>query len=287
MADNQVVFDIAPGQFEQQVVAASSRRPIVVDFWAEWCVPCRTLGPILERIVRSYQGRALLAKLNVDQDQQTAVRYGVHSIPAVMVFRDGRVAGEFIGALPEPEVARILAAVLPSRADELVSEGDRLLEQGRIEEAESRYRQALEQDADHAGALLRLGTDALEDGRSEEARKLLSRIEENAPEHDDAQGLLARIEFVEGCTATGGLAACERRLAQNAHDLDARYDLACCLAAEENYDRALEEFLKIVETDKNYRDQAARNAMVRIFSLIGPRTELADSYRRKLARVLY
>ena len=287
MATQQTAFDVAPGRFEEQVVGASAKLPIVVDFWAEWCVPCRTLGPILERVVSSYEGRALLARVNIDKDRETAARYGVQSIPFVLVFRDGRIAAQFVGALPESEVRRILGAVLPSRADELVAKGDDLMQKGRAEEARKQYEEALKESADHAGALLRLGGMTAESGRVEDARRMLSRIEENAPEHAAAQGELARIEFAEVCRQRGGREACEQRLAGDPEDLDARYALACCLAAEGEYERALEEFLSIVSRDKGYRDQAAKNAMVRIFALVGLRSELADAYRRKLAAVLY
>ncbi|MHC4481009.1 MAG: tetratricopeptide repeat protein, partial [Planctomycetota bacterium] len=128
---------------------------------------------------------------------------------------------------------------------------------------------------------------ALERGQSDEARELLSRIEEDTGEHDAALGLLARLDFAENCHARGGRAACEGRLRQGPDDLDARYDLATCLAAEGDYEGALEELLRVVSADRNHRDQAAKEAMVRIFSLIGPRSELADTYRRKLAGVLY
>ncbi len=287
MANDDIIFDVTPGQFEQQVIARSAQRPVVVDFWAEWCAPCRALTPILESTVGSYEGRALLAKLNIEQDPQTAQRYGVQGIPAVKVFRDGRVIGEFMGALPEAEVARILAAVLPSRADELVAQGDGLLQDHSVEEAEARYQDSLEQDPQHSGALLRLGTLAVEKGEGERASEFLSRIEEDAPEHEAALALLARIEFGETCRQKGGLAACEERAAGSPDDLDARYDLACCLAAESQYEGALDEFLKVVTADRAFRDQAAKNAMVRIFSLVGPRSELADTYRKKLAGVLY
>ena len=286
MAQQQPAFDVPPGQFEARVVAASSKTPIVVDFWAEWCAPCRVLGPILERVVASYEGRALLAKVNVDKDPQTAARYGVQSIPAVKVFRDGRIAAEFVGALPESEVARILRAVLPSPADEPVSEGDRLLEKGRVADAEASFRKALEADPEHAGALLRLCTLAIERGDAEHAREALSRIEESAPEHGAARAALARIEFGERCRQKGGRPACEERVARNPADAEARYDLACCLASDSDYERALEEFLKVVSTDRSLREQA-RDAMVRIFALVAPDSELAGAYRRKLASALY
>jgi putative thioredoxin len=287
MQGDGMVVEVGPGQFEQRVVAASRERAVVVDFWAEWCAPCRSLGPALEDVVRSYEGRVILAKVNVDECPQVAARYGVRGIPAVKVFRDAEVVGEFVGALPRPEVERVLGSLLPSSADELVSRATRLLQDGDIEEAEELYRQALQDRPDHSGALFGLGALALETGRRDEAEETLSRIEENAEEYAIARGLLAGIEFDRTCREAGGIEECRRRVQADPDDLDARYELACCLAAEENYEQALEEFLGILSVDRNYRDQAPREAMLRIFSVVGPRGELANNYRRRLAAALY
>jgi putative thioredoxin len=287
VSDSGPAIDVGPGEFDRRVVQESFQRPVVVDFWAEWCAPCRALGPVLERVVDSFGGRALLARVNIEQDQEAAVRYGVQSIPAVKVFRDGQIVTEFVGALPEPDVRRILEAVLPSPADELVAEGDERLTAGDAEAAEGLFRKALGQQADHPGATLRLASLALERGAEEEAREMLGRIDESADEHDAALALLARIEFGETCAAAGGRAACAERLAADGGDLDARHELACCLAADGDYARALEEFLAVVTADRGFRDGAAKQAMVRIFSLVGSRSELADAYRKRLASALY
>jgi putative thioredoxin len=287
MSQAPVVFDVSPGQFDREVVQRSLKTTVVVDFWAEWCGPCRTLGPVLEQVVQSYAGRAVLARVDIEQDRQVAVKYGIQSIPAVKVFRDGAVVTEFVGALPAEQVRRVLDSVIPSPASELLAEGDAFAAERDIDSAEARYRKALEMDPDNSGALLRLGTIALERGLKEDARDLLSRIEENMPDYAAAQGLLARLGFQEQAAAEGGTAEYEQRVKEDPEDLDARYELACALTAEGTYERALEEFLEVVTRDRNYRDQAARDAMVKIFSIIGSRSELADTYRKKLARVLY
>ncbi len=287
MTPESLTFDVAPGSFEKQVLERSFEKPVVVDFWAEWCAPCRTLGPVLEKVVDSYGGRALLAKVNVDQDRETAVRYRVQGIPAVKVFRDGKVVAEFVGALPEEQVRRTIDAVVPSQADELVEKGDRLADEGNAAKAEAAYRKAIEERPDHTGALLGLGRLELEKGNVEEARDLLGRIEEHAEEHSLAQALLAGMEFAEVCAANGGRAECAKELDAGPESLEARYNHGCCLAAEGEYEDALAEFLEVVARDRNWRDQAARDAMVRIFELVGPRSDLANEYRRKLAGVLY
>jgi len=288
MADTDYIYDVEPGQFDRNVLEESARRPVVVDFWAEWCAPCRALGPVLERVVRSHDGRVALARVDIEREREAAARYGVQSIPMVIIFANGRVAAQFVGAQPESEVARIIAAVAPSVADQLVSEGDQLAADGRMADAVAKYREALDGRADHAGALLRLGGHRLADGDAEGARELLSRVQESDAEYGEARGLLGRIEFAEVCRAGGGRAACQERAAGAAEDdLDALYSLACCLAADSDYEDALGLFLRIVGTDRTFRDDAAREAMLRIFTLIGPDSDVTKAYRRKLAAALY
>ncbi|NLW50685.1 MAG: tetratricopeptide repeat protein [Candidatus Brocadiaceae bacterium] len=287
MRTREAVFDVPPGQFDSRVLDAPADLTVVVDFWAEWCGPCRSLGPILERVVVGYGGRVVLAKVNIDQDREAAMRLGIQSIPTVKIFRGGQIVGEFMGALPEAEVARIVAAAVPSVADELVAEGDRRLETGKAEAAAENYEKALREDPHHTGALLRLGTAAAEQGRPDEARALLGRIEEDAEEYEAARAVLARFEFEANCRRRGGEAACRRAVEADPDDLGARYDLACCLVVREDYEGALDELLTVLSADKNHGDGAAREAVLRVFALAGPRSELANAYRRKLATVLY
>jgi putative thioredoxin len=287
MPSRGTVFNVPPGQFDAQVLNAAPNVTVVVDFWAEWCAPCRALGPILERVVSGYGGRAVLAKVDIEQDRELAMRYGIQSIPAVKIFRAGRMVGEFMGALPEAEVARIIGAFVPSPADELVAKGDGLLKEGKVDRATDCYAKALQEDAHHAGALLRLGTAAAEQGDADKARPLLQQIGEDAAEYEAAQAVLARFGFEANCRRRGGEAGARKALEQNPGDLDARYDLACCLVVTGDHAGALDELLAVLSADKNYGDGAAREAVLRVFSLVGPRSELANTYRRKLAAVLY
>jgi putative thioredoxin len=287
MATSPIVFDATDADFEQQVIEASAATPIVVDLWAPWCAPCRSLGPILERVVESYGGRVRLAKVNVDENPGIAAAFRVQGIPAVKILAGGRIATEFTGALPEAEVRRIIDLIVPSEADGLVAEADRLLEAGDRAASEQKCRQVLDAQPDHPGAALRLARFALEAGDADAARDLASRVAEGTPEYDEAQAILARFEFAQRCAASGGKDACAQRLEQNPDDLDARYDLACCLAAEGAYQDALEEFLAVLPRDKTFREGAAKEAMVRIFGIVGQRSPLADTYRDRLASLLY
>jgi len=287
MAQEGLVYDVGAGEFDRKVIAASSQATVVVDLWAPWCAPCRVLGPVLERVVQSMGGRVRLARVNIEENREIAARFGVQSIPAVKIFRDGKVVAEFVGALPEPQVRRIIEDVVPSAADELVAEGDRRLADGDRAGARRRYEKAMAGAPTHAGAALRLARLALEDGQAQEARRLASLVGEDADEHEEASALLARLDFAERCQAAGGLEACRKRAEQDPADLGAHYDLACCLAAQGDYGEAMEELLKIIAADKRYGDDLARKTMLRIFAIVGKRSPLADEYRDRLARLLY
>jgi len=287
MANTELIFDVTEDDFEQRVVAASTECAVVVDFWAPWCAPCKMLGPVLEKVVTLYQGKVKLAKVNVDENQGLAAIWKIQGIPAVKIFRAGKVAGEFVGALPESKIKRQLAAVIPSETDELVLEGDRLEEKGNRELAETNYRKALELTPRHPQATLKLSKIFFEKGDYQQAQNLAETVGPDADEYEETQAVLARIGFIEECSKQEGLVICEERLAKNPADMDSRYALACCLAVEQRYEESLENFLKIVETDKHYNEGAAKEAMVRIFSIIGQRSKLADEYRTRLSRMLY
>jgi putative thioredoxin len=281
------VFEVSEAEFDQRVVAASRERVVVVDFWAPWCAPCHMLAPVLERVVGEAAGRAVLAKVNLDTSPGLAGRFGIQAIPNVKVFRDGKVVLDLTGALPEPELRRRLSTVLPSPADDLVVEGDEARQGGSLTTAGEKYGRALELNPRHAAARLGLAELALQEGDLDRARDMALGIQEDAEEHEAAVSVLARVKFITHCREAGGEAVCAKRLEKEQHSLDALYDLACCLAAKEKYREALDFFLRILGQEKHYRDNAAKQAMVEIFSIVGQRSDIADEYRSQLAKVLY
>ena len=143
MADAETVYDVAENEFEERVIRASSRHPVVVDFWAPWCAPCRMLGPTLEKVVASLKGSVTLAKVNVDHAPGAASRYGIQGIPAVKVFRDGKAIAEFVGLRGELEIRQMLSGLAPSEADRIVAVAAKLAAAGRLDEAAERYQMAL------------------------------------------------------------------------------------------------------------------------------------------------
>src|SRR5438128_1362013 len=168
------VVEVTDRNFADAVLEESGRRPVVVDFWAAWCQPCRMIGPILERLAGEYAGRFVLGKLDVDANPQTSAAFRIQSIPAVIAFSDGRPVNEFIGAIPENSIRQFIETILPSEADDLAARAEAAERAGRTEEAEGLYRQAVALDSHHAPSELGLGRLAATRGDLEEARRLLT-----------------------------------------------------------------------------------------------------------------
>jgi putative thioredoxin len=253
-----MIHDVSEGDFEQRVVERSRELPVVVDFWAAWCGPCRTLGPALEKAVEARDGKVELAKVDVDANQLLATSFGVRGIPAVKAFRNGQVAAEFTGAVPPAVIERFLDELVPSEADELVAAGD-----------EDSLRKALAFDPGHGAAAIALGRKLMERGDLDEAQALL----EGRGGDFVAQGLLARAEL-QRTGATDGVAP------EALESAFAAWDAGDDDAALETLQQALGD-----AHDERLRD-LIRQVMVAIFTELGPEDPLAREHRRRLAAAL-
>ena len=286
MAESPWILDVEEADFERVVIEGSRRQPVIVDFWAPWCPPCRLLSPILEKLIAERTGQVILAKVNIDHAQGLAARYRVEGIPTVKAFRDGQTVLEFIGLMPEPHLRQFLDQVMPSEADHLARQG-REQEKTNPLEAERLYRQALEKKKDHEEAVLGLARILIDRGEETEASELLDRVGPGSDQGAEAERLSALLQIRQQSRGLPDEKSLRARLAEKPDNAQARYELGCVLASTGKNAEALEVLLAAAEKDPKLAADKVRPAMVNIFQIIGVRSELADSYRDKLARLLY
>ncbi len=284
---SEQIFDVDQANFEEAVIKSSHERIVVVDLWAPWCGPCRTLGPILEEVISALGEGVALAKVNVDENQDLAAAFQVQGIPAVKIFKDGQVVEEFAGALPRAQIEEILRPLVSTEADDLLTQAETLAENGDLENAARLYEQVLEERPEEGRPLMGLARVRLLEENFEAVKNLAAKIGQGTPEYDQAQALLNQIEFRQTCEQCGGRAALAQQLLADPDDLESRFNFACCAAAEEDYATALTEWLEVVERKKDFRDGAAKDAMVSIFHLLGRDHEIVADYPRRLYRTLY
>lgn len=282
---NQWTIDVGEENFETEVLERSNTVPVVVDFWAEWCGPCKALGPVLEKLAGEYAGEFMLAKVNVDENPGLANVFGIQGIPAVKLFKDGDLASEFTGALPEPMVRQFLTKFLPSATDKQAQEAEGLEESGKSGKAKAIYQKIIDAEPNHAKALLGLGRIAMDAGDNQKAKEYLDRVPIIADERKEADRLIARLTLQSG--AAENESALQEKVKAEPNNITARFELAQALAGVEKYEEALKEFLTIVKTDREFQDDGARKAMVQIFEVLGSDHPLTDKYRSELAAALF
>ena len=275
-------LDVGLADFQQAVLEESRHRPVLVDFWAPWCEPCKALKPVLEKLAAEYGGKFLLAKINSDDNQELAARYGVRGIPSVKAFIDGEPVDEFSGALPESEVRAFLDRLVPGPADELRVEAAELRLAGDVSAALQKLADASKIDPSHAGVRLDAAEIMLDLNEADEARRLIAGVADDADPR--VPQLKARLQFMG--VAGEDEAALAARVAANENDLEARLKLANLLVAAGKYEAGMDQLLEIVRRDRGFGDDIGRKTLLSVFDLLGG-GELSSRYRRMLASALY
>ena len=277
--------------FQRDVLDASREIPLLVDFWAPWCGPCRALGPMLERLEQDYAGRFRLVKINSDENPELSAEFGVRSIPYVVAFVDGRPVDSFVGVLPESQLRAFIERVAPDaseierrKAQSLAAAGDPA---GAL--AALRAALALRPASDEARldmAALLLDAPALDKAQATEAADVLDRTSALAQQTPRYRALRTRIDSLQVAARLPAVDLLRQRIAERPDDLQARADLARQLIAQQQFEPALDELLEIVARDRAYGDDFGRTTMLSVFELIADRPEVIGRYRRRLAALL-
>jgi len=283
--DRSTTFVATDQNFAQTVIERSHQVPVLVDFWAPWCAPCQTLGPVLERLAGESNGKFVLAKVNVDENQQIAYALQIRSIPAVKLIVDGKLKDEFMGAYPEPMVREFLQQNLPSEQELEAKQGVEKLHSGDTAEAQRMFRETLAGDPKNAKALVGLGLILIDEGDLEGARDLLGQAVEQDDIRRELAQLRAKVFLAEH--AAGDTGSLKARAQADPKDLDAKLALACQDALGGRAEPALVALLDIVRTDRKFKEDAGRKGMVSVFDILPPDSPLINQYRGKLSSILF
>jgi putative thioredoxin len=281
-------YDVSVADFDTKVLAASQSVPVIVDFWAPWCQPCRILKPILEKLAAEFAGKFILAKVNSDENQELSQRYGVRGIPAVKAFLGGQLVDEFTGALPEGQIREFLARLIPSPAEPLRQEALATYARGDIEIARKTMADAINLDPANDTAYLDFVEMSIAAQAFDEAKELLEVIAERARDQDRVASLQAQLQLASAGSGVD-TAALEAQLAATPDDHDARLQLSNAQALARDYRGALTNLLEIVRRDRKWNEDAGRKGMLNLFTLLAAQPQYDDlvrEFRVALSRTL-
>lgn len=276
--------------FMDDVVKASLETPVLVDFWAPWCGPCRTLTPIIEKVVLATKGKVKLVKINIDENPAYAGQLRVQSIPAVFAFKDGKPVDGFMGAQPESQIKAFverLIGEIPSGIEELLAAGAESLALDDIGGAAQSYAQAASLDPENAKALAGLARCYLIGGDIDRARDVLAAIPKDKAKDSDVIAVTAQLALIDAAAGAGDPRPLESTLAANPDDHQARFDLALARIGTGDLAGAAEALLEIIARERDWKEDAARKQLLQVFEAAGPNSEVARSGRRRLSAILF
>ena len=291
-AATDLIKDSDTANFVADVIEASQTTPVIVDFWAPWCGPCKTLGPIIERLVKQYAGKVKLVKINVDENQELAAQFRVQSIPAVYAFKGGRPFDGFMGALPESQIKQFMERLVGggSPLDDALAEADTLAKEGHHDEALAIYQEILGQDPANVKALGGALRAYIALGQDDLARQLIAKLPAQIKNSAEIQGAQAALDLKAQTADKGNaadVAALEAKVAADPKDMQTRLDLAMARFGAGERERAVDDLLGMIKEDRKWNDEAARKQLVKFFDAFGPADPLTRSGRRRLSGILF
>jgi putative thioredoxin len=290
-ATGTAIKDTTTQTFVKDVIEESKRQPVLVDFWAEWCGPCKQLAPVLEKVVRAAKGKVKLVKMDIDKHPSIPQQLGIQSIPAVFAFVNGQPIDGFLGALPETQVTAFIERVTKDRIggeeQDLLKVADDTLGKGDAAGAADLYAQVLARDAGNVAALAGLARSYVRAGAIEQAKQTLALVPEAKGNDAAVAAARAALEIAEQAKSVGPIADLERKVAADPLDHQARFDLAVALNSKGRRQEAVDQLIDIVKRDRKWNDDGARKQLVQFFDAWGPTDEATVEGRKRLSSVLF
>ena len=287
MSESPYIHNVSMQNFQNLVLENSINKPVLVDFWADWCQPCQTIMPMLAKLAEEYAGKFELAKVNADDEQELAAHFGIKSLPTMKLFFKGQLVDERMGVVPESDIREMLDKHIVSESDQFMQAATMAYQQGQTEQALEMLNNALENDPDNAELKITIAQMVHAQGDSESALGLLDSLDDEGNKLDSAIKLRAEINLAAQLAGLPDLSEIEQRLSQNPADLEALMQKSRHLVARGDYDDAMECLLTIMRNDRGFEDDAGRSGLLEIFDLLGGEHPSVQKYRRKLFTLLH
>ncbi|WP_114417699.1 thioredoxin [Marinospirillum perlucidum] len=282
MSTSPYIVDITVENFQQIILEGSMQQPVLVDFWADWCAPCKALMPILTKLAEEYQGKFILAKVNIEEQQELAAQFQVRSVPTVMLVSQGQLVDQFNGAKPESEIRAFLEPHLTNPVEQLKEQIRELIGAEQLDQAQMLLQQAISQLPEDYELQIQLARVLLQKSQASEAKAVLDNLPETEKGRPDVQGLQAGLKFAEKAPSAEELAALGER-----DDSEARYLKALAALVQADYDRAVTLLMAIIRDDRGYDEGVAHKTLLEVFALLGEGNPLVIQTRRKLFTLMY
>ncbi len=287
MSESPYIFEITQHNFATVVVENSQQVPVLVDFWADWCQPCKTLTPMLTKLAQEYRGGFILAKVNADAERALAGHFQVRSLPTVMVIWQGQIVEQLVGLQPESAYRQIIDQFRAAPGESVQEQIELLWEGGHRQEAVDLLREALNQEPASSELKIALAEKLLQLDQGDQARELLQSLPDEERNRQPASGLMARLQFAELAQGAPDQAALETSVQSHPADCAARRQLAARLVLAGDYEAALEQFMSILRRDPQFEDEAGRKGLIAMFEMLGNDHPLTITYRRRLFSLLH
>ncbi len=287
MNESGYIHNVSAQDFQAIVMENSFNKPVLVDFWADWCQPCKTLAPIVARLAEEYAGKFILAKIDTEKEQELAAHFGIKSLPTMKIIVNGQIAGERVGALPESEIRAFIDPFIVSESGQVMDAAMAAQDEGRSEDALELMNQALASDPANADLKINIAKLVMLQGDTEAALGLLDSLSDEDNKKDEAVKLRTKINLAGQLENAPSMQEIESRLADNPNDLEALLHKSHQLSASDQYDEAMDLLIQIMTIDRQFQNDAGRLGLLSLFELLGGEHPGVQKYRRKLFTLLH